>query len=72
MTESSIAGKSIASVAESAPATAMAYAHVYVDQSLSTSEWKSKLGVHTAEAPRRDGGQRPPARTGRDHRPDAQ
>ncbi|EME24505.1 hypothetical protein G418_06197 [Rhodococcus qingshengii BKS 20-40] len=51
VTESSIAGKSIASVAESAPATAMAYAHVYVDQSLSTSEWKSKLGVHTAEAP---------------------
>lgn len=51
VTESSIAGKSIASVAESAPATAMAYAHVYVDQSLSNSEWKSKLGVHTAEAP---------------------
>lgn len=51
VTESSIAGKSIASVAESAPATAMAYTHVYVDQSLSTSEWKTKLGVHTAEAP---------------------
>ncbi|MBT2266023.1 hypothetical protein [Rhodococcus erythropolis] len=51
VTESSIAGKSIASVAESAPATAMAYAHVYVDQSLLNSEWKSKLGVHTAEAP---------------------
>ncbi|MDF3319921.1 hypothetical protein [Rhodococcus sp. C3V] len=51
VTESSIAGKSIASVAESAPATAMAYAHVYVDQSLSNSEWKTKLGVHTAEAP---------------------
>ncbi len=51
MTESSIAGKSIASVAESAPATAMAYAHVYVDQSLSNSEWKTKLGVHTSEAP---------------------
>lgn len=51
VTESSIAGKSIASVAESAPATAMAYAHVYVDQSLSNSEWKTKLGVHTADAP---------------------
>ena len=51
VTESSIAGKSIASVAESAPATAMAYAHVYVDQSLSNSEWKTKLGVHAAEAP---------------------
>ena len=51
VTESSIAGKSIASVAESAPATAMAYAHVYIDQSLSNSEWKTKLGVHTAEAP---------------------
>lgn len=51
VTESSIAGKSIASVAESAPATAMAYAHVYVGQSLSNSEWKTKLGVHTSEAP---------------------
>lgn len=51
VTESSIAGKSTASVAESAPATAMAYAHVYVDQSLSNSEWKTKLGVHTVEAP---------------------
>ncbi|MDJ0105105.1 hypothetical protein QM646_01695 [Rhodococcus erythropolis] len=51
VTESSIAGKSTASIAESAPATAMAYAHVYVDQSLSNSEWKTKLAVHTAEAP---------------------
>lgn len=51
VTESAIAGKTVAAVAESAPATAMAYAHVYVDRSLSNSEWKTKLGKHTAEAP---------------------
>lgn len=51
VTESAIAGKSAAAVAESAPATAMTYAHIYVDQSLSNSEWKSKLGKHTAYAP---------------------
>jgi hypothetical protein len=51
VTESAIAGKSVAAVAESAPATAMTYAHVYVDQSLSDSEWKTKLGKHTADAP---------------------
>ncbi|PCK22279.1 hypothetical protein [Rhodococcus qingshengii] len=51
VTESTIAGKSVAAVAESAPATAMTYAHIYVDRSLSNSEWKTKLGKHTAEAP---------------------
>ncbi|MDI9915395.1 hypothetical protein [Rhodococcus sp. IEGM 1379] len=51
VTESTIAGKSVAAVSESAPATAMAYAHIYVDRSLSNSEWKTKLGKHTAEAP---------------------
>lgn len=51
VTESTIAGKSVSAVAESAPATAMTYAHIYVDRSLSGSEWKTKLGKHTAEAP---------------------
>ena len=51
VTESAIAGKSAAAVAESAPATAMTYAHTYVDQSLSNSEWKTTLGKHTADAP---------------------
>ncbi|OYD61334.1 hypothetical protein [Rhodococcus sp. OK302] len=51
VTESTIAGKSVAAVSESAPATAMAYAHIYIDRSLSNSEWKTKLGKHTAEAP---------------------
>lgn len=51
VTESAIAGKSAAAVAESAPATAMTYAHIYVDQSLSNSEWKTTLGKHAAEAP---------------------
>lgn len=51
VTESAIAGKSIAAVAESAPATAMTYAHIYVDRSLSNNEWKTKLGKHTADAP---------------------
>ena len=51
VTESAAAGKSVAAVAGSAPATAMTYAHTYVDQSLSNSEWKTKLGKHTADAP---------------------
>lgn len=51
VTESKIAGKSVAAVSENAPATAMTYAHIYVDRSLSNSEWKTKLGKHTAEAP---------------------
>ncbi|MCE4265352.1 hypothetical protein [Rhodococcus globerulus] len=51
VTESALAGKSTPAVAESAPATAMTYAHIYVDQSLSNSEWKTKLGKHTADAP---------------------
>lgn len=51
VTESEIAGRSATSVAGSAPATAMTYAHVYIDQALSNSDWKTKLGQHTAEAP---------------------
>jgi hypothetical protein len=29
----------------------MTYAHIYVDQSLSNSEWKTTLAKHTADAP---------------------
>ena len=51
VTESAIAGKTAAAVAKSAPATAMAYAHSYVDISQSNTEWKTKLGRYTTDTP---------------------
>ncbi|MDI9938793.1 hypothetical protein QM806_25735 [Rhodococcus sp. IEGM 1351] len=51
VTESAIAGKTAAAVAKSAPSTAMAYAHSYVDISQSNTEWKTKLGRYTTDTP---------------------
>ncbi|KXX60594.1 hypothetical protein [Rhodococcus sp. LB1] len=51
VTESAIAGKTAAAVAKSAPATAMAYAHSYVDISQSNTEWRTKLGRYTTDTP---------------------
>ena len=51
VTESAIAGKTAAAVGKSAPATAMAYAHAYVDVSQSNTEWRTKLGRYTTDTP---------------------
>ncbi|MFV9454710.1 hypothetical protein ACNJ7E_14845 [Rhodococcus sp. NM-2] len=51
VTESAIAGKTAAAIAKSAPATAMAYAHSYVDISQSNTEWRTKLGRYTTDTP---------------------
>lgn len=51
VTESAVAGKTAAAVGKSAPATAMAYAHSYVDISTSNTEWRTKLAKYTADTP---------------------
>ncbi|MGW5150991.1 hypothetical protein [Rhodococcus koreensis] len=51
VTESAIAGNSADAVGKSAPTTAMAYAHAYVDISQSNTEWRTKLGRYTTDTP---------------------
>ncbi|WP_231913957.1 hypothetical protein [Rhodococcus sp. LB1] len=51
VTESAIAGTTTASAGKSAPATAMAYAHNYVDITQSNTEWRTKLGRYTTDTP---------------------
>ncbi|WP_213578474.1 hypothetical protein [Rhodococcus sp. USK13] len=51
VTESAVAGKTAAAVGKSAPETAMAYAHSYVDISTSNTEWRTKLAKYTADTP---------------------
>lgn len=51
VTESAIAGTRTAAAGKSAPATAMAYAHDYVDITQSNTEWRTKLGRYTIDTP---------------------
>ena len=51
VTESAIAGTTTASAGKSAPATAMAYAHNYVDITQSNTEWRTRLGRYTTDTP---------------------
>ncbi|ABG99731.1 conserved hypothetical protein (plasmid) [Rhodococcus jostii RHA1] len=51
VTESAIAGLTTAAAGKSAPATAMAYAHSYVDITQSNTEWRTKLGRYTIDTP---------------------
>ena len=51
VTESTIAGTTTAAAVKSAPATAMAYAHSYVDITQSNTEWRTKLGRYTTDTP---------------------
>lgn len=52
VSESVVVAKSASWVASHAPATAMAYAHVFVDTTLSDAEWTRALSHYTVEAPR--------------------
>lgn len=52
VTESVVVAKSASWVASNAPATAMAYAHVFLDSTLSDAEWTRALSRFTVEAPR--------------------
>lgn len=49
VTESVVVAKSASWVASSAPATAMAYAHVFVDTALSDAEWTRALSRYTVD-----------------------
>lgn len=51
VSESLVAGKTAAWAASSAPATAMAYAHAFVDTTPSDAMWASTIGSHTADKP---------------------
>lgn len=51
VTESVVVAKSASWVASSAPATAMAYAHVFVDTALSDDEWTRALNRYTVDTP---------------------
>ncbi len=51
VSESMIAGKSQTWLTASAPATAMAYLHTFVDRQLSDMQWTSKIGMFTADRP---------------------
>lgn len=51
VSESLVAAKSVSWAAASAPATAMAYAHAFIDMLPSDSSWASNLSRHTASAP---------------------
>lgn len=51
VTESVVVAKSASWVASSAPATAMAYAHVFVDTALSDAEWTRALSRYTVDTP---------------------
>lgn len=51
VSESMIAAKSNAWVTASAPATAMAYLHTYIDTKMPANQWSSKLSAYTATAP---------------------
>lgn len=51
ISESMVVTKTAAWTAASAPATAMAYAHAFVDTTLSDTEWTRALGRYTADTP---------------------
>ncbi|WP_307679488.1 hypothetical protein [Nocardia pseudovaccinii] len=51
VSEASVAGRSSQWVTSSAPAAAMAYAHTYLDQSMTNANWTSTLARYTATAP---------------------
>lgn len=51
VSESMVVTKTAAWTAASAPATAMAYAHAFVDTTLSDTEWTRALGRYTADTP---------------------
>ncbi|MGW4336767.1 hypothetical protein ACWEK5_28760 [Rhodococcus koreensis] len=51
VSESLVAAKTAAWAASSAPATAMAYAHAFVDTAPSDALWTSTIGRHTADKP---------------------
>jgi hypothetical protein len=51
VTESVVVAKSASWVASSAPATAMAYAHIFVDTTLSDAEWTRALSRYTVDTP---------------------
>jgi hypothetical protein len=51
VSESLVAAKTAAWTAASAPATAMAYAHAFVDTTPSDSLWAKTIGRHTADMP---------------------
>ncbi|QSE86593.1 hypothetical protein [Rhodococcus koreensis] len=51
VSESLVAAKTTAWAASSAPATAMAYAHAFVDTTPSDAMWASTIGRHTADMP---------------------
>ncbi|MBC7299803.1 hypothetical protein [Nocardia salmonicida] len=51
ISESMVTGKPPQWVTASAPATAMSYAHTFVDQKLAGTQWTYKLGILTAGPP---------------------
>ncbi|MEE2061588.1 hypothetical protein [Rhodococcus artemisiae] len=51
VSESAVVTKTASWTAASAPATAMAYAHAFVDTTLSDTEWTRALGRYTADTP---------------------
>jgi hypothetical protein len=51
VSESGVVTRSAVWAASRAPATAMAYAHVFLDTTLSDSEWTRALGRYTADTP---------------------
>ena len=51
VSESLVAANTVAWAASSAPATAMAYAHAFVDTTPSDAMWASTIGRHTADKP---------------------
>ncbi|MFF0818072.1 hypothetical protein ACFYVR_23340 [Rhodococcus sp. NPDC003318] len=51
VSESLVVTKTAAWAASSAPATAMAYAHAFVDTTATDSTWANALGRHTADRP---------------------
>ncbi|AHD24013.1 hypothetical protein Y013_24860 (plasmid) [Rhodococcus pyridinivorans SB3094] len=51
VTESELVAATAAQVAASAPATAMAYAHTFVDTTLSDTQWTTALGRYTVSEP---------------------
>ncbi|TCN53483.1 hypothetical protein EV641_106127 [Rhodococcus sp. SMB37] len=51
VSESAVVTKTATWAAASAPATAMAYAHTFVDTTLSDTEWTRALGRYTADTP---------------------
>ncbi|MEU6562554.1 hypothetical protein [Nocardia nova] len=51
VSEATVSGRSSQWVTSSAPAAAMAYAHTYIDQSLTDTSWTSTLARYTLTAP---------------------